>query len=200
MAERREGETPRETGSVRTQVTQDRFEVPPKGHRVGAHRMVMRPRRFWYYAVAALVGVALVTGVGVVLVQTAPNVTEIFDRGEVAPVAQRVEPKLDPEATVAVLNGTEIDGLQDEVATAITDGKWGVIGFSDVAAANDVQISAVFYASADDEPAALALSQKLGGVSTYRSQDYVQYDVQLAVLLGADYAGPGSAAAPTSSE
>lgn len=199
MAEPNEGDTSGDTGKLRTEVPQDRFEVPPRDRRVGAHRLVMKPRRFWHYFLATLVGVALLTGAGIVLVQTAPSVTEIFEKGDVVPVIKKTEPKLDPDATVAVLNGTETDGLQNEVAAAITDGKWGTIGFSDVAASRDVKISAVFFASKADEPAALALAQELGGVSTYQSKDYTQYDVQLAVLLGADYAGPGSDSASSGS-
>ena len=36
------------------------------------------------------------------------------------------------------------------------------------------------------------LAKELGGVSTFQGSDYDEYGARLIVLLGADYAGPGS--------
>ncbi|MFC7766155.1 LytR C-terminal domain-containing protein [Leucobacter soli] len=160
---------------------------------MGAHRLVIRPRRFWQYLVAALVGVAVLTAAGIFAVQNiGSSVTEIFDGESPAAPVEQVQAEVDPEATVAVLNGTTEEGLQDAVAEAIAEGEWGTIGFTDIAATDDVAISAVFFATEADEPAALGLAKQLGGVSTYQSDDYAKYGVQLVVLLGADYAGPGA--------
>ena len=74
----------------------------------------------------------------------------------------------------------------------ITQNGWGQILFSAPAASSDVQISAVFFSKPEDEPAALALAKELGGVSTFQSSDYDEYGAKLIVLLGSDYAGPGS--------
>lgn len=191
MTDQQVEETAKAARSPRTRPPIDRFESPPKVRRVGAHRLVIRPRRIWQYLLAGLVGVALLTGLGIIAVQSiGSGVNEIIEGGRNIGVIQRVEPVIDPEASVAVLNGTETDGLQLEVAEAITEGEWGTIAFADVASATDVEISAVFYGAKDDEAAALGLAKELGGVSTYQSDDYEQYGVQLVVLLGADYAGP----------
>jgi len=173
----------------------DRFDEIPKRRRVGAHRITTKIRRFWQFFIAAVIGVAVLTGAGVLFVNSlGQDVTQLFDRGNNTdtPTEPTVTPKLDPEVPVAVLNGTTTPGLQETVVAAITEGEWGSVVFADVAAADDVQISAVFYSSAADEPAALALAQKLGGVSVYESADYAQYGAHIGVLLGADYAGPGS--------
>lgn len=172
--------------------TQDRFERRSPGSRVGAHRFVARPRRAWYYVLAAAVGAAILTGAGILAVQgIGAGVTDLFEGEKPEEVVKQVQAQIDPEATVAVLNGTETVNLEAEVAQAITKNEWGQIGFAEVAAARDVQISAVFYTSVTDEAAALGLAQELGGVSIYQSYDYTKYGVQLVVLLGADYAGPG---------
>ncbi|MCB1274576.1 MAG: LytR C-terminal domain-containing protein [Leucobacter sp.] len=169
----------------------DRFEHPHRANRVGAHRLVIKPRRAWQYLLAGLIGVAVLTGLGILAVQSiGSGGNEVIDAGKDMGVIARVDPVLDPDATVAVLNGTTIDGLQNDVAAAITDGPWGTILFADVAASDDVTISAVFYGSEADEAVALGLAKELGGVSTYQSNDYEKYGVQLVVLLGSDYAGP----------
>lgn len=171
---------------------QDRFDRLPRSGRTGAHRLVARPHRFWQYLVAALVGVAVLTAAGVFALQNAGgSLPSFFDSTEEAPEVPQVKPELDPEATIAVLNGTETAGLEASVGQVITDNGWGQIGFTEVAATNDVSISAVFYVSPDDEAAAKGLAKELGGVSTYQSDEYGQYGVRLIVLLGSDYAGPG---------
>lgn len=187
----------------------DRFDSPPKGRRVGAHRMVMRPRRFWQYLVAALIGVAVLTAAGIFVVQrVGADVTSIFEGGKPGSIVKPEKSELDPHATVAVLNGTSTSGLQDTVAHAIKKGKWGKIAFADVAATNDVKTSAVFYGTKADRPVALGLAKQLGGLPIAKSSDYEQYDVRLVVVLGADYDGPGadakgsgsSSSAPTSAD
>ena len=201
VAEQHDDASPGDAVKRRTELPRDRFDSPPRDLRVGAHRANLRPRRFVRYLIGALIGIVVLTGIGIVYVQfTDASVTAIFDPGskDTATVS-RVTPKIDPKVTVAVLNGTATPGLQDAVGSAITEGKWGSVKLTDVAASTDVKISAVFYASKADEPAALALAKELGGVSTYKSTDYQKnFGVQRGVLLGADYAGPG--ASPASSE
>jgi len=203
VADQHDDASPRDAVKGSTRLPKDRFDSPPRDLRVGAHRASMKPRRFWRFFIGALIGVVLLTGAGIVYVRIADaSITGIFESGvKETPTAARVTPKIDPKVTVAVLNGTATVGLQDTVAQAITDGKWGKVALAGVAAADDVKISAVFYAAKADEPAALALAKELGGVSTYKSADYKKnYDVQLGVLLGSDYAGPGSTASTSASQ
>lgn len=178
--------------AARPRLPEDRFDGLERSGRVGSHRLVARPRRFWVYFLAFLVGVAVLTGAGILLLQTIgtdiPVLREGGGGGE--HLVEQVKPEINPEATVAVLNGTQTPGLEAGVAQVIADNGWGQIGFSQVAASNEVQISAVFYVDPADEAAALGLAKELGGVSIYQSEDYAEYGVQLVVLLGADYAGP----------
>lgn len=194
------GETRKSRGSRASRSSQqqpieqkDRFDDLPKSGRVGAHRIVGSPRRFWIYLVSAVVGVALLTAAGIIAIQvsgaSSNSGTEQTDTQSAEP---KVKPELDPEAPVVVLNGTSMPGFGAIVDGIITDNGWGKILFSGEAAANDVAISAVFYSSVADESAALALANELGGVSIFQSYDYTQYGAKLVVLLGADYGGPGS--------
>ena len=106
----------------RTSPPSDRFDDVARSGRVGAHRVIGKPRRFWIYLVSALVATALLTGAGVIALQ---------------------------------VTGANLQNM----------------GGSDT----------------PTEPA-----KELGGVSTFQSSDYDEYGARLIVLLGADYAGPGS--------
>ena len=181
----------------RTSLPSDRFDGTVKSDRVGAHRVIGKPRRFWIYLVSALVGVALLTGAGVLTLQvTGANLQSMTggsgSTAEPTKKPETVKAELDPTAPVVVLNGTGMDGFESIVDGAITQNGWGQILFSAPAASSDVQISAVFYSAPEDEAAALGLAKELGGVSTFQSSDYDEYGARLIVLLGADYAGPGS--------
>lgn len=178
-------------------VLRDRFDNVSRSGRVGAHRIVAKPRRFWLYFFSALIGIALVTGAGIIAVQiTGANVSGLWTTEEdrpAVPATPSVDPVIDPAAEVVVLNGTSMPGFGAIVDSLISQNQWGTILFSTDAAANDVEISAVFYASPDDEAAALGLARELGGVSIYQNEEYSQeYGARLVVLLGSDYAGPGS--------
>lgn len=172
----------------------DRFDNLPKSRRVGVHRVIGRPHRFWIYFVSALLGFALLTTVGVIVIQvTGADLKSLTESVPKLPkVAPAVAPVLDPEATVVVFNGTPMANFEAVVDGAITKNGWGQILFSSPANSNDVQISAVFYSDPADEAAALALAKELGGVSIFQTSDYDEYGARLIVLLGVDYAGPGS--------
>ncbi len=180
----------------RTALPSDRFDDAAKSGRVGAHRVIGKPRRFWIYLVSALVATALLTGAGVIALQvTGANLQSMGGSDTQTEPTKKpvtVKPALDPTAPVVVLNGTGMDGFESIVDGAITQNGWGQILFSAPAASSDVQISAVFYSAPEDEAAALGLAKELGGVSTFQSSDYDEYGARLIVLLGADYAGPGS--------
>jgi hypothetical protein len=181
-------------GAQKNELPEDRFDRLPKRPRVGAHRVVGRPRRFWIYVVTALLGVAVLTTGGILAVQfIGADVSSFVREDEVRePVAPVVQPELDPTAEVVVLNGTRMPGFGSIIDGIITENSWGQILFSTNAAANDIEISAVFYSSVGDEAAALGLAKELGGVSVYQSYDYTEFGARLVVLLGADYGGPGS--------
>lgn len=172
----------------------DRFDELSKSPRVGAHRVIGRPRRIWLFLVCAVLGFVLLTVGGVLYLQiSGQSVADL--RGVAAPTETKapvkVKAELDPEAQVVVLNGTPMEGFEAVVDNEITQNAWGQILFSGPAEVNDVEISAVFYADPADEAAALGLAKELGGVSTFLNTDYSDYGARLIVLLGTNYAGPG---------
>lgn len=172
----------------------DRFDEVPSSGRVGAHRVTAQPRVTWHFVLGGLIGAALLTTIGIVGVTVAGSTGQLplLPATESSPVAAKVKPSLDPEATVAVLDGTPAAGAAAQsVASTIGAESWGVIALAGPAEASDVEISAVFYSDASNEAAALGLAEKLGGVSSYLTADYADSEAQLVVLIGADYAGPG---------
>ncbi|MEV8336903.1 LytR C-terminal domain-containing protein [Leucobacter sp. NPDC077196] len=180
--------------SARQSYPEDRFDRVRHTGRVGAHRVTARPRYIWQYLIAGLLGFALLTTVGILAVQNFGGsgklpLTSPGDSSSSA--APTVEAELDPEATIAILNGTQTENLAAALDQIVTAEQWGTIQFSGSAATTDVAISAVFYSDPDDAAAAAGLAEKLGGVSTYTSAEYESYGVRLVVLLGADYTGPG---------
>ncbi|UOR00859.1 LytR C-terminal domain-containing protein [Leucobacter allii] len=180
--------------AIRSDYPEDRFDRVARSGRVGAHRIAARPRYVWQYLIAALLGFALLTTLGIVAVQAigdAGKLPSSISNGPQASAAPQVTAELDPTATVAVLNGTGTENLAAAVDQIITQEGWGSILFSGAAASADVQISAVFYTDPADAPAAEGLAAQLGGLSTYTTSDYQEYGARLVVLLGSDYAGPG---------
>lgn len=174
----------------------DRFDRVPRSGRVGAHRLVPRARHAWRYIVAGVLAFALLTTGGILWLQTSGSNTgsSIADqiRGEEPePEEPEVTPEIDPEATVAIINGTEIPNLAAALDGIITKNEWGQILFISDADRSDVEISAVFYTEPEDEVAAAGLAAELGGISTYENEEYASLGSQLVVLLGSDYAGPG---------
>lgn len=172
----------------------DRFDRIERTGRVGAHRVTPRPRYVWQYLIAALLGFALLTAIGIVAVQSgggAGKLSQLAKPKSSSSAKRAPAAELNPDTTVAILNGTEVQNLAATLEGIITEEKWGQILFSGSAATSDVQISAVFYRDEADAEAAAALAAKLGGISTYTTKEYLEYDVQLIVLLGSDYRGPG---------
>ncbi|MHA3723373.1 LytR C-terminal domain-containing protein [Leucobacter sp. HY1910] len=172
---------------------EDRFDRVQHTGRVGAHRVTARPRYVWHFVIAGIIGFALLTAVGVFAVHNigAAGKLPLQDPAPQVEAPKKVVPQLNPEATVAVLNGSETVNLAAALDKIIADEQWGQILFSGAAATQDVTISAVFYSDPADAEAAAGLAAKLGGLSTYTTSEYDEYGAQLIVLLGSDYAGPG---------
>lgn len=189
------GAAPERVRASRVTPPKDRFDGLAKSGRVGAHRIVGRPRRFWIYTVVALLGVALLTGLGIAMIHVMGANLDNLTNEEPTPTKAPPEAatKLDPEAEVAVINGTSSPGFGAVVDGLITENGWGQILFSTEGETSDVQNSAIFYANREDEAAALGLAEELGGVAVFQNDGYFQqFGAKLTVLLGADYSGPGS--------
>lgn len=182
------------SSAARQSYPEDRFDRVRHVDRIGAHRVTARPRYIWQYLIAGLLGFALLTTAGILAVQSigaSGNLPLTPSAGSSGSASPTVAAELDPEATIAILNGTPTENLAAALDAIVTAEQWGKIQFSGSAETTDVTISAVFYSSPDDAAAAAGLAEKLGGVSTYTSTDYEAYGVRLVVLLGADYRGPG---------
>lgn len=171
----------------------DRFDAFPKRERVGAHRI--NPKlgsKFAGFLIAAL-ATLLITALGILFINLQPGSvkysTEVSVEGAVEdkPVAG----VLDPEAGVVILNGTELESLAYFVDDFIHEEELGQVVFSGNADSNEVQTSAIFYSNPELESAAIALGEKLGGVKAYENTNFFSWGNDLAVLLGADYRGPG---------
>lgn len=193
MTENTEGA--RERRGARSEYPEDRFDRLERSGRVGAHRINARPRYVWQYLVAGVIGFVLLSGVGILLVSSIGGTSRVagisISSSSGGKSSNTVDAELDPDATVAVLNGTETANLAAGVDQVITEEEWGTILFSGSAESTDVTISAVFYSDEADAAAAAGLAAELGGLSTYTTEDYAEYGAQLVVLLGSDYAGPG---------
>lgn len=162
--------------------------------RVGAHRVTIRPRHVWQYLIGALLGFALLTTIGIVVVQTLGNGESLPIIGENSGSTGAQHPakaNLDPAATITVLNGTPTKNLAAALEKIITDKQWGQVLYASSTEKSDVKISAVFYRDSKDAAAAAGLAAKLGGLSTYATENYQEYDTRLIVLIGEDYVGPG---------
>lgn len=178
----------------RQEYPEDRFDAVARSGRVGAHRVTARPRYTWQYIIAGLLGFALLTTVGVLVAHNVGSSGKLpsLSQGPSAGAATKTpDAELDPEATIAVLNGTPIPNLAAALDGIISSEKWGKVLLSGSASSTDVKISAVFYRDEADAAAAAGLAAELGGLYAYPTTDYKQYDSRLIVLLGADYAGPG---------
>lgn len=170
---------------------EDRFDRIARSNRVGAHRVTARPRYFWQFFIAGLFGFGLLTTAGVLWVTTTGSITDLSFNEDPTPTVVAVQPQLDPEATVVVLDGTTVEDLHSKVAETITTNEWGVIVFDSKGDSTDVAESAVMYRDEADEAAAAGLSEQLGGLPVYQTDSYQEYGARLIVVLGANYSGPG---------
>lgn len=185
---------PKTNRPTKNGLPEDRFDRIDRSGRVGAHRVTVRPRHVWQYLIAALLGFALLTTVGIVVVQSIGNVEGLPVLGNNSASKNAQSPakaKLDPTATVVILNGTPIPNLAEDLGDIVTQKQWGQVVLTSSTEKPDVKISAVFYRDAADASAAAGLAAKLGGISTYTTENYEDYKAKLIVLIGDDYAGPG---------
>lgn len=180
--------------ATRVTFTEDRFDsVPQSRGRIGAHRVVAKQSHFWQWLLIMVVAIVVLTAIGIfTLSRVGADRVPFAQQGEATSGQEtKVTVEVDPDATVAVLNGTETAGLGDSVGDQISTNKWGNTIFVGNSAEPGVEISAVFYTQESDQSAAAGLAEQLGGVSTYLNESYADLGTDLVVVLGTDYAGPG---------
>lgn len=184
----------------------DRFDdIPDDLTRVGAHRApAPRSRRWIGLAWAAAATVVLVAGglfglsmlnpdLGITIPGAGENSTaQNPDTG--GGDAAVVEPALDPEVAITVLNGTTTSGLATAVGDSLEEKGWGGaalgIGSRANAASDDVATTQIYYSDAAHEAAVLQLIQDLGVGEARLSNDYPASPI--TILIGADYAAPAA--------
>ncbi len=182
------------------QHTLDSFDhLPASTSRVGAHRGPKPRGRGWIVFAWAALATALLVGAGVTYLAVVNNSIQfdgVFGAGSTSSAAPvetptptpTVTPAVDPAATVTVLNGTDVAGLASAVGEAVVANGWAQPTVAN-ASETDVATSTIYYADPASEAAALAMSEQLGVPATLST---AFPGATLTVVIGADYAGPGS--------
>lgn len=177
----------------------DSFDKVQRSRRVGVHRKPRKRGAGWMRLLWIILATAVLSAIGIILVVIGPENLLLPQGGTsqeaVVEEEEQVTPRVDPETTVTILNGTSTAGLGDEVATIITEDELGTVEFVGNAADQSAKISAIFFSKPEDEALALGLGQKLGGISPYLREEYASYGTQLIVLIGADYKSTGRVSA-----
>jgi hypothetical protein len=183
----------------------DRFDAVPEDlHRVGAHRAKAHPARGWIN-LAWSVGAILVLSVAGLWGLSQINsdfqfplpFTQAAD-GAPADVPgghtpEAVQPVLDPDIPITVLNGTATSGLSNTVGDYLVAHGWNGaelgVGARVSASTNDVQTTQVIYNNPENEAAARAMIETLGVGELVLANTYPASP--LTVLIGSDFVLPG---------
>jgi hypothetical protein len=189
----------------------DRFDnLPRKLDRVGAHRASGSTRRGWvafwwalgvtlFLIAAGVVGLFVLNerlnftlpGAGSATPTPSSTPTDTPPPASETPTppapAPTVEPTVDPELGVTVLNGTTGIGVAAGVADVLTDAGWTISGTGD-AASEDVFETVVYYADATLEGAARGVAASIAGSEILLSSDFADSGSDLTVVIGSDYA------------
>lgn len=172
----------------------DQFDdVPRDAHRIGAHRAAPRRGRIWIVIGVWALAAVVLTVVGILgLSRFGYSGIDLSglggaDGGDSAPAVDEVEPVTDPTllepgVTIAVLNGTDAEGLAAQVGDRLQQAGWPVEASGNTSAAN-VETTTVYYADAAQEGAALGIAQLLGVDQVTQSD---AFPTALTVVLGAD--------------
>lgn len=185
----------------------DRFDdIPDDLTRVGAHRAPAPRSRGWIgLAWAAAATVVLVAGglfglsmlnpdLGITIPGTGGTSTAQDPDAGSGETPAVVEPALDPEVAITVLNGTATAGLATAVGDSLEEKGWGGaalgIGSRANAASDDVATTQIYFSDAAHEAAVLQLIQDLGVGEARLSNDYPASPI--TILIGADYVAPAA--------
>jgi hypothetical protein len=183
----------------------DRFDaVPDDLHRVGAHRAKAHWAQGWVnvaWAVGAIIVLSVAGLWGLSQVNSdfefgLPFLTasdeELPDAPPDPDAPEAVEPMLDPQIAVTVINGTETAGLSNTVGDYLVAQGWEGAAFGVGARVNasttDVETTQVIYNNPENEAAARAMLESIGVGELVLANTYPASP--LAVLLGSDFVLP----------
>lgn len=188
---------------LNTKTSHDRFDdVPPAPGRVGAHRAENPRIRGWATLLWALAATVLIVTVGIFTILVGSGRIALFPTPSPTPApTATVEPVIDTNYTVLVLNGTPQHDLATIVGDKVRAAGWPPESvLAGGAGSRDVEVTTVYYSAIGDRAAALGLAGVIGGAEVVQNDFYQPAGdpeaLQLTIVLGADYlAGP----APTAS-
>ncbi len=176
----------------------DRFdEIPDDLQRVGAHRAPRHSGRAWIWIAWSALAAAVLVAIGIfglnLLNGNSTFKSTITGAGTPTPTATptpsptpTIVPTVNPSLNVTVLNGTDEDGLATAFAQALKSAGWAKVITAN-ATQTDYTQTTVYYSTANNQAAALAIAKLIPGATTAMTQDYVETGADLTVVLGTDY-------------
>ncbi|MGO2110221.1 MAG: LytR C-terminal domain-containing protein [Pseudoclavibacter sp.] len=175
----------------------DRFDdIPASLDRRGAHRA---PRTrgdkiaSWLWGLGAVVVLVVIGLVGMFVIDNvvsfndaAPEETTTETAAPETTEPQDVQPALDPNVQVTVLNGTDLAGVAGGNADTLSSLGWNVTVIDDADRA-DYSQTTIYYGDAANEGAALQVAQDVGG-GTPTLDPNVAPPGTITIIIGYDLA------------
>ena len=158
--------------------------------------------RGWVVLLWAALATIVLIAVGIFGTLLASGRIELFPTPE--PTVQatpQVTPVLDTSYQVVILNATPESGLATQMKDVVVAGGWsaGQVLPSD-AGTDDFPETTVYYTTPEDQAAAAALAEVIGGARIEQSEVYQPASPdakQLTVVIGLDRTAAGQSATPT---
>jgi len=174
----------------------ERFDdLPDHVDRVGVHRRPRRSGRGWVAFAWAALATGVIVGAGVIALGVITRTGGVdlplpTASSPASSSAAAVEPRLDPDIVITVLNGTTTAGLAATTGDLLAEEGWAGAAIGVGTRANTaepgVTETVAYYSDAADEAAAAALIESLGVGTAVLSDLYPESP--LTVVLGEDYA------------
>ncbi|GAB3616376.1 LytR C-terminal domain-containing protein [Okibacterium endophyticum] len=182
----------------------DRFDDQPDDlKRVGAHRAPAPKGRGWIvfmWAAIATVVLIVIGVVGLLVLDDRLDLGTDTGSSQTTPAPSEdpvptVEPTIDPNAVITVLNGTATQGLSAAAISQLNSAGWSQPITNANASDNTIETTTVYYEDASQEGAARGIAVALGGAAIQLSSEFQVPNAdgevpaaQIWVVLGADYA------------
>jgi hypothetical protein len=188
----------------------DRFDdIADESGRVGAHRAENPRMRAGVVLLWAIIATIVLVVAGIFVSLLLSGRVTLFPTTEptVAPAAT-VEPVVDTNSTVIVLNASGQNGLATEVKDVLVAAGWSAESVQPGAAGTSFETTTVYYSLPGDEAAAAGVAQAIGGADVAQTSEYDAYPVEddpdtdvdetqslrFVVVLGTDRVTPTPAA------
>lgn len=187
----------------------DRFDdLPAVQRRVGAHRAEQPRLRAGLVVLWAVVATLVLVGAGIFgTLVTSGRIVLFPEATPTATATPEPESVVDTSYNVLVLNATPESGLAAALRDQVVAAGWPESNvYAGDAGSEDFEVTTVYYATREDEPAARGLAQAIGSAQLALNDVYQQLDDpataddesaarQLTIVIGLDRTTP---AEPTS--